>query len=181
MPSIRALTLVLLLLAPAPLRAAGFPMVWASEPKPLPELAFETLDGRPARLADLAGKVVVLNFWATWCAPCREEMPSLDRLQAAFDPAQVTVVALSVDRAPAERVQAFLDEIGVTRLAVYRDPTAATSRAVKLPGLPGTLLIDREGREVGRLLGIATWDGPEAVAAVRRVLEGGETRGSALR
>lgn len=171
---VRALALLLaLLLAPATGRAAGFPMVWASAPQPLPELAFETLDGRPARLSDLAGKVVVLNFWATWCTPCREEMPSLDRLQAAFDPAEVVVLALSVDRAGAERVRAFLEEIGVARLAVYRDPTAATSRAVRLPGLPGTLLVDRQGREVGRLLGIAQWDGAEAIAAVRRVLDGG--------
>lgn len=173
MPLVRTLTLLLLLLAPSTGWAAGFPMVWASEPKPLPELAFETLDGQPARLEELRGKVVVLNFWATWCTPCREEMPSLDRLQAAFDPARVVVLALSVDRAGADRVRSFLAEIGVTRLAVYRDPKAATSRAVRLPGLPGTLLVDREGREVGRLLGIAQWDGPEALAAVRRVLDGG--------
>jgi thiol-disulfide isomerase/thioredoxin len=173
LPTLRTLALLLLLLAPSAGRAAGFPMVWSADPRPLPELAFETLDGRPASLAELRGRVVVLNFWATWCTPCREEMPSLDRLQAAFDPAEVAVVALSVDRAGAERVRAFLDEIGVTRLAVYRDPRAATSRAVRLPGLPGTLLVDREGREVGRLLGIAAWDGPEALAAVRRVLDGG--------
>lgn len=166
------LAALLLLLFPAAARAAGFPIVWKAAPEPLPELAFETLDGRRASLAELSGKVVVLNFWATWCAPCREEMPSLDRLQAAFDPEDVVVVALSVDRAGADRVRAFLDEIGVTRLAVYRDPSAATSRAVRLPGLPGTLLIDRRGREVGRLLGIAQWDGAEALAAVRRALAG---------
>ncbi len=164
---------LLLLLLPVTGRTAGFPIVWKATPEPLPDLVFETLDGRPANLAELSGKVVVLNFWATWCAPCREEMPSLDRLQASFDPAEVVVVALSVDRAGADRVRAFLDEIGVTRLAVYRDPTAATSRAVRLPGLPGTLLVDRRGREVARLLGIAQWDGPEALAAVQRVRDGG--------
>lgn len=141
------------------------------EPKALPDLAFETLAGAPAKLSDLKGKVVVLNFWATWCAPCREEMPSLDRLQAAFDPNDVVVVALAVERSAPERIKAFLDEAGVSRLAVYRDATAATSRAVGLPGLPATLLVDRQGREVGRVLGIAEWDGPIAVGAVRTLVE----------
>ncbi len=150
--------------------AAAAPIL-LKEPKPLPELAFETLAGAPAKLSDLKGKVVVLNFWATWCAPCREEMPSLDRLQAAFDPNEVVVVALAVERSAPERIKAFLDEAGVSRLAVYRDATAATSRAVGLPGLPATLLVDREGREVGRVLGIAEWDGPIAVDAVARLVE----------
>jgi len=162
----RLLVLASVLLA---LPAASAPIL-LKEPKPLPDLAFETLDGKPAKLSDLEGKVVVLNFWATWCAPCREEMPSLDRLQAAFDPRAVVVVALAVERSAPERIKAFLDEAGVGRLAVYRDPTAATSRAVGLPGLPATLLIDREGREVGRVLGTAEWDGPIAIGAIERLL-----------
>jgi thiol-disulfide isomerase/thioredoxin len=152
--------------------AAAAPIL-LKEPKPLPDLAFETLAGSPARLSDLKGKVVVLNFWATWCAPCREEMPSLDRLQAAFDPNEVVVVALAVERSAPERIKAFLDEVGVNRLAVYRDATAATSRAVGVPGLPATLLVDREGREVGRVLGIAEWDGPIAIDAVKTLLARG--------
>ncbi len=156
-----------------PLLAAASAPIVLKEPTPLPELAFETLDGTPAKLSDLRGKVVVLNFWATWCAPCREEMPALDRLQAAFDPEQVVVAALAVERSAPERIKAFLAEAGVSRLAVYRDGTAATSRAVGLPGLPATLLIDREGREVARVFGIAEWDGPIALAAVRKLLEAG--------
>ena len=139
-------------------------------PKPMPELAFQTLDGVETTLAAFEGKVVVLNLWATWCAPCREEMPSLDRLQTAFAGRDVVVLALSVDRAGPERVQQFLTEIGVQQVHVYRDPKAAATRALKLPGLPATLLIDRQGREVGRVLGIAAWDGPAAVAAVERLL-----------
>lgn len=139
-------------------------------PKPMPELVFQTLDGVETTLAGFEGKVVVLNLWATWCAPCREEMPSLDRLQTAFAGRDVVVLALSVDRAGPERVQQFLTEIGVQQVHVYRDPKAAATRALKLPGLPATLLIDRQGREVGRVLGIAAWDGPAAVAAVERLL-----------
>ena len=139
-------------------------------PQPVPPLTFQTLDGQEATLADFAGKVVVLNLWATWCAPCREEMPGLDRLQAQFADRDVVVLALSVDRAGPERVKQFLDEIGVQHLHVYRDPKAAATRALKVPGLPATLLIDRQGREVGRVLGIAHWDGPAAVAAVEKLL-----------
>ena len=139
-------------------------------PEPLPALTFQTMDGREASLADFAGKVVVLNLWATWCAPCREEMPSLDRLQARFADRDLVVLALSVDRAGPERVQQFLDEIGVKQLHVYRDPKAAATRALRVPGLPATLLVDRRGNEVGRVLGIAEWDGPAAVAAVENLL-----------
>jgi thiol-disulfide isomerase/thioredoxin len=168
----RILTLVLTLLMASAAARAGAP-IELKAPEPMPELAFETMDGSPATLKDLAGRVVVLNLWATWCAPCREEMPALDRLQAAFDPTEVLVLALSVDRAGPERVQAFLDEIGIERLAVYRDPRAATTRALKVPGLPATMIIDRDGHEVARVLGIAAWDGPEALAAIRAVLASG--------
>ncbi len=139
-------------------------------PKPMPELRFQDLAGNETGLDAFRGQVVVLNLWATWCAPCREEMPSLDRLQAAFAGEPVRVIALSVDRAGPDRVKAFLDEIGAASLTVYRDPTVKAARTLKVPGLPATLLIDREGREVGRVLGLARWDGEAALAAVRRLL-----------
>jgi thiol-disulfide isomerase/thioredoxin len=160
---------ILALLAAAGLAVAEAP-IGTAEPKPLPPLAFQTLDGKEATMDAFAGKVVVLNLWATWCAPCREEMPSLDRLQARFADQDVVVLALSVDRAGPERVREFLDEVGVQHLHVYRDPKAAATRALKVPGLPATLLVDRQGREAGRVLGIAQWDGPAAVAAVERLL-----------
>lgn len=156
-----------LIAAPA---TAATPITLA-DPKPLPAIAFETLDGEPADLGSHKGKVIVLNLWATWCQPCREEMPSLVRLQEAFADQDVVVVALSVDRAGSDRVQRFLDEVGVGGLEVYRDPKAAATRTLKVPGLPATLLIDRQGREVSRVLGIAEWDGEEAKAAVRELLE----------
>jgi thiol-disulfide isomerase/thioredoxin len=150
--------------------AAAEPPISTGEPIALPPLEFQTMDGQPASLEAFKGKVVVLNLWATWCVPCREEMPSLDRLQAHFADQPLVVLALSVDRAGPERVQAFLDEIGVKNLHVYRDPKAAATRALRVPGLPATILVDKQGREVGRVLGIATWDGPAAVAAVEKLL-----------
>jgi thiol-disulfide isomerase/thioredoxin len=169
----RALRLAAVLapLAFGPAGAADAPIA-TTAPQPLPPLAFQTLDGQEATLADFAGKVVVLNLWATWCAPCREEMPGLDRLQARFAGEDVVVLALSVDRAGPERVKRFLDEVGVQHLHVYRDPKAAATRALKVPGLPATLLVDRRGQEVGRVLGIAEWDGAAAVAAVEQLLAG---------
>lgn len=164
---LRHLALVGCLLARA---AQAEPAIATTAPQPLPPLAFETMDGAPASLESYQGKVVVLNLWATWCVPCREEMPSLDRLQAHFADQPVAVLALSVDRAGPERVKKFLDEIGVSRLTVYRDPSAASTRSLRLPGLPATILIDRGGQEVGRVLGIAQWDGPAAVAAVEKLL-----------
>jgi thiol-disulfide isomerase/thioredoxin len=161
---------ILALLAAAGLAVAEAP-IGTAEPKPLPPLAFQTLDGKEATMDAFAGKVVVLNLWATWCAPCREEMPSLDRLQARFADQDVVVLALSVDRAGSERVREFLDEVGVQHLHVYRDPKAAATRVLKVPGLPATLLVDRQGREAGRVLGIAQWDGPAAVAVERLLAE----------
>ena len=166
----RILRVLAILSVLTPCVAAAEATIATTTPQPLPPLTFQTMDGRETTLADFAGKVVVLNLWATWCAPCREEMPGLDRLQARFADRDVVVLALSVDRAGPERVQQFLDEISVRRLAVYRDPKAAATRALKVPGLSATLLIDRQGREVGRVLGIAEWDGPAAVAVVEKLL-----------
>lgn len=160
---------VLVALAGGSARAAEAP-IQTGEAKPLPPLAFQSMDGNEAALDDFKGKVVVLNLWATWCAPCREEMPSLDRLQTQFADRDVVVLALSVDRAGPDRVRQFLAEIGVDAVHVYRDPKAAATRTLKVPGLPATILVDRQGREAGRVLGIAVWDGPAAVAAVEQLL-----------
>lgn len=164
---------VLLVLAAHLLAAAAVAVEVAPEEarEPLPDIAFLDMKGKPARLGDFRGRVVVLNLWATWCAPCREEMPSLDRLQRAFADAPVTVLALSVDRAGPERVRQFLDEVGIRHLAVYRDPKMRATRALRVPGLPATILVDRQGREVGRHLGIAEWDSEEVQAVIRGLLD----------
>jgi thiol-disulfide isomerase/thioredoxin len=148
---------------------AGF--VFRKEPEALPALAFQDATGRERSLADWRGKVVLLNLWATWCVPCRKEMPALDRLQAEMGSDRFEVVAVSVDRSGVQGARKFLDETKVGRLALYADPSARLAATLRAIGLPATLLIDAEGREVGRLLGPAEWDGEDAKRLIRAMLK----------
>ncbi|WP_119421836.1 TlpA family protein disulfide reductase [Desertibaculum subflavum] len=141
-------------------------------PKAVPAIEFQDGDGRQWRLADFHGKVVVLNIWATWCGPCRHEMPTLDRLQAKLGGPGFEVVALSIDRAGPKVVVKFYAEVGVKRLAMYIDSSGKAARDLGSLGLPTTLLIDREGREIGRLVGPAEWDAPEMVVFIRERIDG---------
>ena len=152
-----------------PLAAAAFNFA-ATEPKPVPELAFLDESGEQATIGDFEGDVVVLNLWATWCAPCRHEMPSLDRLQARFGGNGLEVIALSLDRGEVARVRDFFEELEVANLAIYQDPEGAAGRELGAPGLPTTILIDRSGQEVGRLLGPAEWDSDEAIAVIEALV-----------
>jgi thiol-disulfide isomerase/thioredoxin len=157
-----------------PLAAAAFNFT-ASEPRPVPELTFFDEAGNEVMLADFAGDVVVLNLWATWCAPCRREMPSLDRLQAALGEDGLRVIALSLDRGDVAKVRAFFEELEIANLAIYRDPQARAGRELGAPGLPTTIVIDRTGQEVGRLLGPAEWDSDEAFAVIDSILRTSST------
>jgi thiol-disulfide isomerase/thioredoxin len=139
-------------------------------PRAMPEIAFTTLAGAPAGLGEFRGRIVLLNLWATWCAPCVQEMPSLERLQTKLGGDAFTVLALSSDRGGARVVEPFLENLGLTALKPYLDPRGAATRALGAQGLPTTLLIDREGREIGRLEGAAQWDGPAAMALLRYYL-----------
>lgn len=136
----------------------------------VPELVFLDADGNERSLEDFQGRVVVLNLWATWCAPCRKEMPSLDRLQATLGGDDLEVVALAVDRGDLSKVLDFYREIGIDNLGIYHDGTAKAGRTLRAPGLPTTLIIDREGKEVGRVLGDAEWDGDDAIALLEAVM-----------
>ncbi|TIO10791.1 TlpA disulfide reductase family protein [Mesorhizobium sp.] len=136
-------------------------------PVPVPELSFEDGDGRPRSLADFSGKVVLLNIWATWCTPCRKEMPTLDRLQAKLGGPDFEVVALSVDRAGPEIVKKFFTEIGIEHLALNIDTSSKAMFTIGTVGLPATLLIDRDGKEISRLIGPAEWDAPDMVDFIR--------------
>ena len=113
-------------------------------------------------LASFKGKVVLLNIWATWCAPCREEMPGLDKLQAELGSDKFEVVALAIDKSGSAGAKKFLTDTKATRLAVFADPTAKEGTRLKVIGMPTTILIDELGREVGRLIGPAHWDSAEA-------------------
>lgn len=161
--------LALALLAAAP-PAMALDVIASEPPAPVPEFTFLDADGNEVALTELEGKAVVLNLWATWCAPCRVEMPSLDNLQAELGDEGLEVVALSMDRAGAERITAFYDEVGVENLAVYRDPNGKAGRALGAIGLPTTVIIDAEGNEVGRVQGGAEWDDAAAIAFLRQHL-----------
>lgn len=149
----------------------GFPLRLHSASKTFPNVAFENGAGRKVTLADFRGKVVLLNLWATWCAPCRKEMPSLDRLQRQLGGPGFEVVALSIDRGGTAAVQIFYEEINVRALAVYIDASGQAPGQLGVVGIPTTLLIDGAGREIGRLTGPAEWDSPAAIAAIRRHLD----------
>jgi thiol-disulfide isomerase/thioredoxin len=144
--------------------------VLRDSPQPLPEVAFADGDGRPGSLADFRGKVVLLNIWATWCLPCRKEMPTLDRLQAHLGGPDFEVVAISIDRKGAEAVRNFFAEIGVMHISVRVDPSGESSFALGAFGLPVTLLIDRQGRELGRLQGPAAWDAPDTAEFLKSII-----------
>ncbi|RUU00042.1 TlpA family protein disulfide reductase [Mesorhizobium sp. USDA-HM6] len=163
-----ALAGVLLLVTP-PAAAGGPPSDFAvsEPPATLPEISFTDGAGRHQTLADYSGKVVLLNIWATWCAPCRKEMPTLDRLQAKLGGPDFEVVALSMDRGGPELVKKFFAETGVKHLTLNIDTSARAMFTLGAVGLPMTLLIDRDGKEIGRLIGPAEWDSPEMMEFIR--------------
>ena len=148
----------------------------ATEPKPLPDLTFNDPEGRPASLAGLKGKTVLLNLWATWCVPCRQEMPALDRLQGELGGPDFEVVAVNIDTRNLDKPKAWLKENGVTRLAYYADPQAKVFQDLrqlgKAVGMPTTLLIDPTGCELAHLSGPAEWASDDALRLVRAALGG---------
>lgn len=146
--------------------AVGF--VLQREPKTLPLVRFEDGDGRTLDLSLFRGRIVLLNLWATWCAPCRREMPTLDRLQQRLGSEDFAVIALSIDRAGDAAVRKFFAEIGVTHLGVYADRSGKALRDFGAVGLPTTLLIDREGREIGRVIGPDEYDTPDWIERIEQ-------------
>lgn len=145
--------------------------VFKKSPEPLPDVAFTDASGKPMTLADFKGRTVLLNLWATWCAPCRKEMPDLDKLQKELGSASFEVVALSVDRQGADAAKKFLDGIKVENLKLYIDPTARAAATLRAVGMPTTLLIDKQGREVGRLVGPAEWHSGDAKRLIEASLK----------
>jgi thiol-disulfide isomerase/thioredoxin len=160
-------TSVIVALAALALALAGAHFRHDAEPpfhpgRPAPPLRLADLDGRPVDLASLRGKVVVLNFWATWCEPCRTELPSLDRLHRALSNEGLAVVAVSVDDRGTD-VAGFLRARGLS-LPVWRDPGGGeAARGWDVTGYPVTFVVDAVGRVQARYLGVAEWDLPEAL------------------
>jgi thiol-disulfide isomerase/thioredoxin len=138
-------------------------------PLPAPEVAFTTRDGEPVSLAEFKGRTVLVNLWATWCVPCIREMPSLDRLQAKLG-SELAILAISQDRGGAKLVEPFLQKLDLKALTTYLDPKGGVGQAFGARGLPTSVLIDREGRMVGRLEGAAEWDSPAMTALLRKYI-----------
>jgi thiol-disulfide isomerase/thioredoxin len=137
------------------------------EPRALPDLGFADGDLRPTRLSSHRGKVILLNLWATWCAPCRKEMPALDRLQASLGGPDFEVIALSVDRDGPSAVEAFYLQAGIRHLKIYMDESGQAMPELGVAAIPTTLLIDPSGNEIGRKIGPADWDSQALVKLVK--------------
>ena len=140
------------------------------DPRPLPKLHFVDGDGQAMTLANFRGRALLLNIWATWCVPCRKEMPTLDRLQAKLGGSDFQVITLSIDRGGVPVVKRFYDELGLKSLGIYVDQSGQAASALGTVGIPTTLLVDREGREIARKIGPAEWDSPDAIDTIRRHL-----------
>lgn len=147
-------------------------LVYADAPKPLPDIAFQDEAGQPRSLADWKGKFVLVNLWATWCAPCKLEMPGLNRLQAQLGGPDFAVLAISLDRTGKEGPRRFLASNNLTNLALHIDETGTLANKIGAPGLPATLILDREGREIARMVGPAEWDSAAAQDVIRAAIAG---------
>jgi len=139
-------------------------------PRAIGDLEFSDSKGNSIRLSNMKGRHVLLNVWATWCPPCRKEMPSLDRLKPILEKyTDITVIALSVDRVSFEQLQAFYDTYGLKNLELYRGDEQTVMSALAIGGLPTTLLLDHQGREVARLIGPTEWDAPDVITNLQAI------------
>lgn len=143
----------------------------------LPDLRFVDGAGTPRALSDFRGRVVLLNLWATWCVPCREEMPALDRLQAALGGPDFAVVALSIDRGGVAAVKSFYEELDLRNLPIYVDQDGDALGKLGSFGIPLSVLVGRDGRELWRVIGPREWDQPGEVNRIRAQLAQSSPKG----
>jgi thiol-disulfide isomerase/thioredoxin len=146
----------------------------AEKPLRVAEIAFHDGAGTSRKLADWAGRTILVNLWATWCVPCRKEMPALDALEAGLGGPRFEVVAINIDTRDSAKPRAWLSEVGITRLAYYADPSAKVFQDLKGIGLgfglPTTLLVDPKGCEIGSMAGPAEWASEDGMALVKAAL-----------
>ena len=143
---------------------------FADPPKPIAEGEFKDLEDKPASFAGFRGKLTLINLWATWCVPCRKEMPGLDKLAEKLGGEKFQVVLLALDRAGPAKVKAFLDEVGVKHAKPYLDQSTRLGRALGAFGMPTTILIDKQGCEIASLAGPAEWASGDAIKFIQTAL-----------
>jgi len=143
----------------------------ASTPLKLPDLAFEDADGKPRKLSDWRGKTVLVNLWATWCVPCRKEMPALEALQTKLEGPNFEVVAINIDTRDPEKPRNFLKDAGLTRLGYFNDRNAKVFQDLKAIGralgMPTSVLVDSSGCEIATIAGPAQWDSEDAIKLIK--------------
>jgi len=146
----------------------------AKSPLKVPDLAFTDANGKPLSLADFRGRTLLVNLWATWCVPCRKEMPTLDALERELGGKDFQVVAINIDTRDPDKAKAFLKDIGITKLTYYADPSAKTFQDLKAVGrafgMPTTLLVDPHGCEIGSIAGPAEWASKDALKLIGTAL-----------
>jgi len=147
----------------------------ASTPLRLPDLAFEDAAGQPRKLSEWRGKTVLLNLWATWCVPCRKEMPALDELQAKLGGKDFEVVAVNIDTRDPDKPKNFLKETNLTRLTYFSDQKAKVFQDLKnagrAVGMPTSVLVDAQGCEIGTIAGPAEWASEDAIKLIKGALK----------
>lgn len=145
-----------------------------ASPRRATPITFKDGSGRTVSLEDFKGRVVLINLWATWCVPCRKEMPALDELESKLGGQDFAVLAINLDQRGGDKPRKFLEEIKVKHLVYYEDPTTNVFQKLKgagrAPGLPSTILVDRDGCELGFMPGPAEWSGEDALALIRAAL-----------
>jgi thiol-disulfide isomerase/thioredoxin len=146
--------------------------VLAAPPRAAPQVSFTDLSGQPVSLSDFAGKIVLVNLWATWCPPCRREMPSLEKLQTTVGD-KIAILAVSEDISGKKAVAPFIEKLGLKTVNIYLDPKNRVGQGFKVDGLPTSILIDRKGQIVGRVEGEADWTSPKLLAVIQPLVAAG--------
>lgn len=150
-------------------------LVLHSEPQPVSTVSFVDGDGAPRDLSEFKGRYVLLNFWATWCAPCRKEMPTISALQTDFQGPKFEVVTIATGRNPLPALRKFFEEVNITNLPVFRDPTQKLARDMAVLGLPISVILDPDGNEIARLRGDADWNSDSARAIISSLIAVGDS------